>query len=111
MRPFILVFVFLLALCPSILRAEEASEVVQPIVEGNLIKVNNQVCPVSKARFDEEFKGRITERVKYKGKNAEYHGKEFEFNFCCVMCKKKFPKMFKKDPDTYLKFYGLEASS
>ncbi len=63
-------------------------------IEGNLVKVNNKLCAVSRTPMSEESLGKFTGRVTYYGANQKFHGKIFEFNYCCAMCQKSFPKMF-----------------
>ncbi len=78
-----------------------------PKVEGNLIKVNNELCAVSRTPMDKKTLGKFTGRVVYAGDNPKYQGKIFEFNYCCAMCQQMFPKQFAKDPDGILSFHGL----
>ncbi len=88
---------------PKVLVGEKAI----PTVEGNLIKVNNKLCAVSRGLMAEETLGTFTGQVAYEGSNPRYQGKTFEFNYCCGMCQNMFPEKFKKDPDGILRFHGL----
>lgn len=87
--------------------AVSQGEVVTPTIEGNLIKVNNKLCAVSRGPMDEKTLGTFKGQVAYEGTNPKYQGKTFEFNYCCGMCQNMFPQKFKKDPDGILKFHGL----
>lgn len=82
-------------------------EVAIPTIEGNLIKVNNKLCAVSRGPMDEKTLGTFKGQVAYEGTNPKYQGKTFEFNYCCGMCQKSFPDKFKQDPDGILRFHGL----
>lgn len=82
-------------------------EIATPTIEGNLIKVNNKLCAVSRGPMDEKTLGAFTGQVAYEGTNPKYQGKTFEFNYCCGMCQNMFPEKFKKDPDSVLRFHGL----
>lgn len=88
-------------------RFTQPGEVVTPNIEGNVIKVNNQLCAVSRTLMDQETIGKFTGQVAYGGSNPKYKGKVFEFNYCCPMCQQKFPILFSKDPDSILRFHGL----
>ncbi len=78
-----------------------------PTIEGNLIKVNNRLCAVSRGPMDEKGLGLFKGQVAYEGNDSRYKGKTFEFNYCCAMCQNMFPKQFQKDPDSILRFHGL----
>ncbi len=82
-------------------------EKVTPTLEGNLIKVNNKLCAVSRGPMDEKSLGSFKGQVAYEGNDSRYKGKTFEFNYCCGMCQNMFPSQFKKDPDSILRFHGL----
>lgn len=82
-------------------------EKVTPTIEGNLIKVNNRLCAVSRTPMDEKTLGMFTGQVAYKGTDPRFQGKIFEFNYCCEMCQNMFPQKFKKDPDSILRYHGL----
>lgn len=84
-----------------------AGEKAIPSFEGNLIKVNNKLCAVSRGLMDEKTLGTFKGQVAYEGSNPKFKGKIFEFNYCCGMCQKMFPSKFQKDPDSILKFHGL----
>ena len=86
---------------------DHPGEKVTPTFEGNLIKVNNKLCAVSRTLMDEKTLGAFKGQVAYEGSNPKYKGKIFEFNYCCAMCQNMFPSKFKKDPDSILKFHGL----
>lgn len=90
---------------PSVTASQ--GEIAIPTTEGNLIKVNNKLCAVSRGPMDEKTLGAFTGQVAYEGTNPKYQGKIFEFNYCCGMCQKSFPDKFKKDPDGILRFHGL----
>lgn len=92
---------------PISISQRSQGEVVTPTVEGNLIKVNNKLCAVSRGPMMEESLGTFKGQVTYEGINPKYQGKIFEFNYCCGMCQKSFPEKFKKDPDEVLRFHGL----
>lgn len=78
-----------------------------PEIDGDLIKVNNLLCAVSRTPMGQETLGKFTGRVVYAGNNPKYRGKTFEFNYCCAMCQQMFPQKFAKDPDGVLRFHGL----
>jgi len=78
-----------------------------PEIDGDLIKVNNVLCAVSRTPMSQETLGKFTGRVVYAGNNPKYRGKTFEFNYCCAMCQQMFPQKFAKDPDGVLRFHGL----
>lgn len=85
----------------------QPGEVVTPAIDGNLIRVNNRLCAVSRTLMGQEMIGKFTGQVAYTGSNPKYKGKVFEFNYCCAMCQQKFPILFSKDPDSILRFHGL----
>lgn len=78
-----------------------------PTVKGDLIKVNNKLCAVSRGPMDEKTLGTFKGQVAYEGSNPKFQGKTFEFNYCCGMCQKSFPDKFKMNPDEILYFHGL----
>ncbi len=82
-------------------------EIATPSFEGDLIKVNNRLCAVSRTPMDEKTLGAFKGQVAYEGTNPKYQGKIFEFNYCCGMCQKTFPDRFKRNPDEILSFHGL----
>lgn len=91
----------------ALVRFSQPGEVVTPTTEGNVIKVNNSLCAVSRTPMDQETIGKFTGKVAYEGNNPKFKGKVFEFNYCCAMCQQKFPILFSKDPDSILRFHGL----
>ncbi len=88
-------------------RFSQPGETVTPTIEGNVIKVHNRLCAVSRTLMDQETIGKFTGQVVYEGNNPKFKGKVFEFNYCCPMCQNKFPILFSKDPDSILRFHGL----
>jgi hypothetical protein len=80
------------------------------VVEGDLVKVNNTHCGVTRGPMGPEVLGRFTTRVEYKGADPRFQGKTFEFNQCCGMCIEKFPTLWAKNADEILAYHGVDLS-
>ncbi len=79
-------------------------------VEGNLVKVNNSLCGVTRSPMGQETLGRFTTRVEYAGTDPRFQGKTFEFNQCCGMCIEKFPTLWAKNADEILSYHGVDLA-
>lgn len=79
------------------------------VVEGDVVKVNNSLCAVSRSPMGPETLGRFVSRVEYKGADARFQGKTFEFNQCCGMCLESFPERWTRNADAILAFHGVDG--
>ncbi len=77
------------------------------VVEGDLVKVNNTHCGVTRSPMGPETLGRFTTRVAYEGADPRFRGKTFEFNQCCGMCIEKFPQIWAERADEILAYHGV----
>lgn len=87
--------------------AQTAAEQSPFVIEGDVVRVNNSICAVSRSQMAPETLGQFVSRVTYDGSNAKFRGKTFEFNQCCGGCVEKFPTQWAKDPDAILAYHGV----
>ena len=89
-------------------KIESLSPHSHPVVQGDTVKVNNQICAVSGSMIREEDMGKFENQVEYTGENKKFKGRKFVFNQCCEMCIKQFPNMWNENQDQILMQHGLE---
>lgn len=76
-------------------------------VEGDVVRVNNTRCAVSRSPLDPVKLDAFTSTVAYEGADPRFRGKKMVFNQCCAMCNERFPALWAADPDGILRYHGL----
>lgn len=84
-----------------------AAEMAPFAVEGDVVRVNNSICAVSRSAMAPETLGQFVSRVEYRGGDPRFRGKVFEFNQCCGGCVQRFPQMWAERADEILAYHGV----
>lgn len=95
---------------PSDTRPRSAELAPAKLASG-IVKVNNEICAVSRSRMAPDTLGRHVSRVPYRGADPRFQGTVFEFNQCCGGCVEKFPSMFAARPDEILAYHGVSLEA
>lgn len=90
-------------------RSGQTGETAPYVIEGDVVKVNNRICAVSRSPMGDETLGQHVSRVRYDGPDSRFAGKTLEFNQCCPMCLDRFPQIWAERRDEIMRYHGLVA--